>query len=164
MNDKHILDLIENTTFNSLSESELNTIRLHTAECSSCQKAFAAASISSLLLKERTAEVFEPSPFFHTRVLAHLRERQAANETWAWHRIWRATAALASSMVATVAALAVLTFVIPDGPLSPDFAETSARNAYSAEEVILNPGDFDEQASDGSVLTTLYDAAEDGTK
>ena len=84
--------------------------------------------------------MFEPSPFFHRRVLAHLRERQAANETWAWHCI-RATAALASSMVATVAALAVLTFVIPDGQLSSDFAETSARNAFSAEEVILNPAD-----------------------
>lgn len=164
MNDKHILDLIENTTFNTLSENELKTIQLHTAECSSCLKAFAAAKISSLMLKERTAEVFEPSPFFHTRVLAHLRERQAANEKWAWHRIWRTTAALASSMVATVVTLAVLTFVIPDGQLSSDFAETSARNAFSAEEVILNPGDFDEPASDGSVLTTLEDAAEDGAK
>ena len=117
------------------------------------------------MLKERVAEVLEPSPFFHTRVLAQLRERQAANDKWAWSRIWRATGALASSMVATVAALAVLTFVIPESQVSYDLETSSARNSYSAEEVILNPGDlFDELASDGSVLTTLDDAAGDGAK
>ena len=98
-----------------------------------------------------------------TRVMAHLRERQAANERWSWTRIWQATGALASSMVATVVALAILTFMIPESPTTAELLEgTTARNAYSAEEVILNPGDpFDEQVTDGFVLTTIYDAAED---
>jgi hypothetical protein len=68
-------------------------------------------------------------------------------------------------MVATVAALAVLTFFVPASPTTGELLEgTTARNAYSAEEVILNPSDLDEQSSDGSVLTTLYDAAEDTAK
>lgn len=164
MKDKHIINLIEGTAFGSLSESDLITIRAHAADCSPCQRAFEAAQVSALMLKERVAEAFEPSPFFHTRVLATLRERQTANETWAWSRIWRETGALASSMVATVAALAVLTFVVPDTQLTDAFVETtSARNAYSAEEVILNPGEPDE-ASDGYVLGTLYDGAEDTVK
>src|SRR6185503_17168030 len=130
-----------------------------------CEKAFTAAHLSSLLLHERTVETFEPSPFFQTRVMAHLRERQAANEAWSWKGIWRATGALASSMVATVAALAVLTFVIPASPTTGELLQgTTASNAYSAEEVILNPSDLDEQSSDGFVLTTLYDAAEDTAK
>ena len=163
MKDKHIINLIVNTVFASLSEADLETIRTHAAECESCERAFAAARLSFLLLKGRSVETFEPSPFFQTRVMAHLRERQAANEGWSWTRIWRATGALASSMVATVAALAILTFMIPESPTTADLLEgTTARNAYSAEEVILNPGDlFDEQVSDGFVLTTIYDAAED---
>lgn len=165
MKDEHIISLIDNSSFGSISESDLETIRVHVAECDSCESAFAAARLAFVMLQERATETVEPTPFFQTRVLAQLRERQAAN-TWSWSRIWRATGALASSMIATVAALAVLTFVIPESPSTADVLESaSARNAYSAEEVILNPDDLlDEQASDGFVLTTLYDAAEDTVK
>lgn len=162
MKDKHIVDLIESTPFGNLSERDLTTIRAHVADCADCSRAFKAAQVSAVMLKERVAETFEPLPFFHTRVLANLRERQAANEPWGWSRIWRASGALASSMLATVAALAVLTFVIPESQPGYDLETTSARNAYSAEEVILNQGELaDEQVSDGYVLTTLYDSAED---
>lgn len=164
MKDQHIISLIENTSFGSVSESDLETIKAHTAECDSCESAFTAARLASVMLRERTAETFEPSPFFQTRVMAHLRERQAANDTWAWSRIWRAAGALASSMVATVVALAVLTFVVPDTSTTAEFAEASARNVYSAEEVILNSGDALDEVSDAHVLTTLYDAAEDTVK
>lgn len=165
MKDNHIISLLENTSFGSISESDLETIRTHAVECNSCASAFAAARLAFVMLQERARETVEPSPFFQTRVMAHLRERQAAS-AWSWDKIWRAAGALASSMLATVAALAVLTFVIPESPSTADLLEgTSARNAYSAEEVILNPGDLlDEQASDGLVLTTLYDAAEDTVK
>ena len=163
MQDKHIINLIENNSFGSISESDLETIRVHAAECNSCDSAFTAARLAFVMLQERATETVEPSPFFQTRVMAHLRERQA--NTWSWSRIWRATGALASSMVATVAALAVLTFVIPESSTTAEFLEgASARNAYSAEEVILNPGDLQEEISDGLVLTTLYDAAEDTVK
>lgn len=164
MKDQHIISLIENTCFGSISEPDLQTIKAHTAECDSCESAFAAARLASVMLRERTAKTFEPSPFFQTRVMAHLRERQAANETWAWSRIWRSTGALASSMVATVVALAVLTFVVPDSSTNVELVDVSARNAYSVEEVILNPGDSLEEVSDGLILTTLYDAAEDTVK
>lgn len=166
MRDKHIIGLIEDSSVDSISDGDLETIRSHVAECESCASAFAAARVASLMLKERTAETFEPSPFFQTRVLAQLRERQGANETWNWSRIWRAAGALTSSMAATVAALAVLTFVIPEAPSVSELGEAaSARNIYSVEEVILNPSDLtDEQVSDGYVLTTLYDVAEDTVK
>lgn len=163
MKDQHIISLIENTSFGSISESDLETIKAHAAECNSCESAFAAARLAAVMLRERTAETFEPSPFFQTRVMAHLRERQAANDTWAWSRIWRAAGALASSMVATVVALAVLTFVVPDSSTG-ELVEASARNAYSVEEVILNPGESLDEVSDSHILTTLYDAAEDTVK
>ncbi len=160
MKDKHIINLLESAPLAELSESDLSEVRAHADECAGCRQAFEASQIAALLLKERVAEVFEPSPFFHTRVMATLRERQATNEQWAWSRMWRAAGALASSMAATVAALAVLTFVMP-GQITTVTPETTALNLYSAEEVILNHGESDDQVSDGQVLTTLYGTEED---
>jgi anti-sigma-K factor RskA len=158
MKDKHIINLLESAPLAELSELDLFEVRAHADECAGCYQAFEASQIAVLLLKERTAETFEPSPFFHTRVMATLRERQTANE-WAWSRMWRSAGALASSMVATVAALAVLTFVIPSQTtVAP---ETTALNVYSAEEVILDRSESDDQISDVQVLTALYGADED---
>src|SRR6267378_2706851 len=115
MKSEHIINLIESTPLTDLKESDLEIVRVHVGICASCNQAFQAARISALLLKAHAAQTFEPTPFFRTRVLAALRERQ--NEQWSWSRMWPATGALASSMVATVAAIAVLTFAIP-GPQS----------------------------------------------
>ena len=160
MKDKHIINILENAPLSELSESDLSEVRAHADECAGCRQVFEAAQIATLLLKERAAETFEPSPFFQTRVMATLRERRTANDQWAWSRMWRSAGALASSMVATVAVLAVLTFVIPSQvtTLTP---ETTALNADSAEEVILNQSELDDQVSDGQVLTTLYEAEDD---
>lgn len=171
MKEEHIISLLEAVSLASLSENDLTAIRAHTSDCSDCQRAFEAAQISALLLKERAAEVFEPSPFFHTRVLATLRERQAANESGALGRMWRAAGALASSMVATVAALAVLTFVIPGSQTSLSPQELSSLpNGYSAEEVLLYPSDTTatqvptNQVSDGEVLTAIYGGEEEAVR
>jgi anti-sigma-K factor RskA len=164
MSKNHIISLIEGASLASLSESDLTAIRAHTNDCLDCRRAFEAAQISMLLLKERHAETFEPSPFFHTRVLATLRERQTAGEQWGWSKVWRAAGALGSSMVATVAALAVLTFVIPGSQtVSPSQEMTSALNAYSAEEVLLGEG-FNDQVSEDQILTTLYGAEDEAVR
>jgi hypothetical protein len=168
MRDEHIITLIENAPFASLSENELTAIRAHTDHCADCLRAFQVAQISSLLLKERAAEVFEPSPFFPTRVMANLREHQAGSWTnsWTLGRMWRAAGALASTMVATVVALAVLTFVIPasqvtSGPQQVSFLSDS----YSAEEVLLNQSDqLDEPLSDAQILNTIYDGEEEAVR
>ena len=159
MRDEHIISLIENTSLASLSENDLTVIRAHTKDCSNCFQAFQAAQVSLRLLKEhaavQAASDFGPSPFFHTRVLATLRERQAVNDSWAFGRLWRAAGALASSMVATVATLAFLTFVIPDAQVA-----TISQAGPSAEEVILDQAQS-EEVSDGQVLTTIYGGDEE---
>lgn len=166
MSNNHIISLIENAPLASLSESDLTAIRAHTRECIDCLQAFEAAQVSMFLLRERAAETFEPSPFFHTRVLATLRERQTEGGQWAWSRVWRAAGALASSMVATVAALAVLTFVIPGTQtVSGPQEMTSALNAYSAEELFLDQGEaLNEQVSEDQILTTLYGAEDEAAR
>ena len=155
MRDDHIINLIENTSLASLSENDLTAIRAHTDHCSDCRQAFQAAQVSALLLKERALAEFEPSPFFQTRVMATWRERQAASE-WGWSRMWRAAGALASSMVATVAALAVLTFAIPATQVVSGTQASAAPHGYSAEELILDQTAQLEDESDGQLLTTIY--------
>jgi len=153
MRDEHIISLIDNTPLASLSENDLNTIRAHTKDCSGCFEAFQAAQVSRILLAERAAVEFEPSPFFYTRVLATLRERQAANDSWAFARLWRTAGALASSMAATVAMLAFLTFVIPDNQVA---SGSQVSSGYSAEEVILDQTPQPDEASENQLLNTIY--------
>lgn len=163
MKDEHIMSMIEGAPLSSLSESEMAKIRAHTARCPPCLRAVEAAQISALLLREREAVTFEPSPFFQTRVLATLRERQEAHESFSFKRLWKATGALVSSMAATVAALAVLTIFAP-GTQPPTGSQeiASAFNSYSAEEVIFAQDELPEnQMSYEQVLTTLYEVDED---
>jgi len=158
MKENHIIDLLEQQSLASLNETERALIADHTASCASCARAYAATQVASALLSERASEVIEPSPFFQTRVLAALRERQ--NEAPAFKRLWQAVGALVSSMTGIVALLAVFSFVVP-GTQTAATAQASEARGYTAEEVILNQNDLqDEQASDAQVLTTLY-AADD---
>ena len=163
MRDEHIISIIESAPLASLSESDLANVRAHTGRCPECRRAYEAAQISALLIKERVAETIEPSPFFQTRVLAMLRERQQSNETWALKRLWKTTGALVSSMAATVVALAILTFLGPASQTEAVPQETaSAFNSYSAEEVIFDQGELpDEQIPYGQVMTTLYESDEE---
>jgi len=160
----HIISLIENAPLASLSPSDLTAIRKHTDDCVDCRQAFEAAQISMLLLRERAAEIFEPSPFFHTRVLATLRARQTAGGQWAWSRVWGAAGALASSMVLTVAALAALSF-IPGGQAISGSPDMTSLNSYSAEEVLLDQSEaLNGQVSEAQILTTLYGAEDEAAR
>lgn len=166
MKDKHITEILESTPLALLSETELAQVRSHAAECHACGLAFEAAQLSDALLRERAAEVFEPTPFFQTRVLAALRERRAAEETNVFERIWKTTGALVASMAATVAALAVLTFVVPGfQPAETSTEYVSASSTYSADELILNGSDVtNDRLTDEQVLTTLYESEEGAGK
>jgi hypothetical protein len=161
MKDEHIISLIENAPFASLSESDLTAIGNHTDHCSDCRHAFQAAQVSALLLKEHAVAAFEPPPFFHTRVMATLREREAVS-SWSWSRLWRSAGALASSMVATVAALAVLTLAIPGTQVAG--TQAGYANGYSVEEVIFDQTSQLEEESDGQLLTTIYGGEEDASR
>lgn len=157
MKDNHIIDLLEKAPFASLTESEHREIRAHSVDCDGCARAYKAAVVASSLLKEGAGEVFEPSPFFQTRVMAAIREQQSEPRGFA--KVWRAAGALVSSMTATVALLAVLSFMVP---ATQSTADAAALDGYSAEEVILDHTEIaQEQVSDAELLSTLYPADED---
>ena len=160
MKNEHVISILESKPFMELDQNELAEIRSHVAVCDSCRKAFAGAQVSTALLQERAREVCEPPPFFQTRVLAVLRERQGANEKWAWSRLWRTAGGLASSMVATVATLAILTFVIPGTQTADSQNSAPVVNAYTAEAVVFD----DDQVLNSDVFATLYDAGDEVVK
>ena len=163
MRDGHVIEILESGPFDRLTEAELNEVRSHSDACAGCRRAYEAARVSSLLLRERAAQEFEPPPFFQTRVLAALRERQA-EQVWALPRLWKAAGALFASMIATVAALGALTFLAP-GPAEPEAPadEVAAEEVYSVEESILaqGGGGADEEMTYDQVLAAVY-VSEDG--
>jgi predicted anti-sigma-YlaC factor YlaD len=159
MRDEHIKRLLDEAPLSSLGRAELAAVRAHAETCGDCRRAFDAALASSLMLKARAAEAFEPSPFFQTRVLAALRERRAAEEErWTLARLWKSAGLLVSSMAATVAALAVFTFVAPSETTAGQ--EVATGGTYSAESVIFDEGG-DEQMTYDQVLTSLYESEEE---
>lgn len=162
MNDSHITELLDNTPLASLSEVELQTIRAHAADCLDCARSFEAAKLSTMLLKERTSEAAQSAlnanPFFQTRVLAAWREHQSTVGAWSLRRLWNTTGALVASMAATTAALAVLTFAAPSEPTTQVQA---AVVPYSAESVVFDQEQDDNQMTNDQIIGTVYDAEED---
>ena len=157
MKDKHIIDILDNTSIASLSESELSEVQAHARECVSCREAYEAARISATVLQSRAQAKIEPSPFFQTRVMAAWREQQAVESVPAMLRLWRSARALVSSMAVTTAALAALTFILPaqTAPLTDQTA-----SMMSAESVIMGQGS-DDQVTYDQVLSTIYEDDDD---
>jgi len=159
----HIIDILDNRRFAELTESELGTVRAHTAHCTECADAFAAARVSSLLLRERVSVAAEnaanANPFFQTRVLAAWREQQAVG-VWGFRRLWNATGAIVASMAATTAALAVLMFVAPATNTTDQ--QTASLAPYSAESVVLGQDRDDNQLTNDQVISAIYDDDDEG--
>lgn len=153
MKNKHITEILDNASIATLSESELNEIRVHALECMSCREAFEAARLSAMVIKSRVEATIEPSPFFQTRVMAALREQQAVESVPAMLRLWRSAKALVSTMAVTTAALAVVSFIQPS-QTTPASDQTAS--AYSAYSVIMDQ-DADDQMSYEQVLSTIYE-------
>jgi hypothetical protein len=156
MKETHIIDILDNSPLASLTETELLKVRSHAESCVACRRAYEAAQLSTLLIKERAAESIEPSPFFQTRVLAALREQQAGNSVFVLSRLWKSAGALVSSMALTTAALAALSFLAPSAGTGRSQETTAALIPYSAETVVLNQDQSDDQMTDEQVLSAIY--------
>ena len=151
MNEKHITELLDNASIATLSEFELKEVRIHVKTCVSCHKAYEAARLSALVVTSRAQTTIEPSPFFHTRVMAALREQQAVDSVPAMFRLWKSARALVSSMAVTTAALAVLSFVLPEQTVADDQTVSSA---YTVESVMMDQGS--DELSYEQVLSAIY--------
>jgi hypothetical protein len=158
MKDKHIIEILDNASIATLSESELNEVRTHALECMSCRSAYEAARLSAVVLKHRAQVTIEPSPFFQTRVMAAWREQQSAESVPAVFTLWRSARALVSSMALATVVLGALSFVLPGSAVALDDQTTAS--VYSAESVIMGQG-ADDQMSYEQVLSTIYEDDDD---
>ena len=154
MNNSHIIDIIDNAPLAELTEAQLASLRNHVETCSSCAKSYHAAALTSQIMHARVAVEVEPSPFFATTVLARIREQQPDNVP-VMLRLWRSASYLVSSMAIATAALAVVSFVLPEPTIG---SSEPAATAYSVESVIL--GDEDELSYE-QVLSTIYPEVEE---
>ena len=164
MNDNHITDILDNAPLATLSETDLQTVRAHVSTCAECERAFAAAQLSSLLLKERTSEAAEntlnANPFFQTRILAAWREQQTSAGAWSLRRLWNATGALVASMAATTAVLAVLAFAAPSADSTTQMQ--AAVVPSSAETVVLEQDQDNNQLTNDQVISAIYADDDEG--
>jgi hypothetical protein len=149
--DKHITEILDNASTSALSEIELNEVRAHALECGSCRSAYESARLSAVVMKSRAQVTIEPSPFFHTRVMAAIREQREAESVPALLRLWKSAKVLVSSMALTTVALGALSFILPAVT-----ADDQTASAYSAESVIMGQN-ADDQMTYEQVLSTIYE-------
>lgn len=156
MKDRHIIEVIDSVALASLSPVELDEVKGHTRDCASCRTAFEAAQLSAVVMRQRAQVKIDPSPFFHTKVMAALREQQAVDRQPALARLWKSASALVSSMAVATILLGAMTFVFPD-PATALNEQTASLDA--AESVIFDQGD--EQLTYEQVLATIYDGEDE---
>jgi hypothetical protein len=152
MKEEHILDILDKQRFDELSRAEKDVIESHAAECSNCSVAYKSAQISSVLLKTSVLQNFEPSPFFHTRVLANLREKEIVKTPFfALSRLWRASGSLVAIMITTILVLIATTIFAPNGSVS-------AGETDSAEIVIIDGKPPTREITNEQFLQMIYGA------
>ncbi len=138
MRNEHILDMLDEKAFDEISADEKTSIEKHTAQCSACLKAYQSAKITSVLLKTSVTQNFEPSPFFQTRLMANLREKQAkVSPLFVFARMWKASGTLVAMMITTIFVLIGLTVFAPNYN-QVSGATISASDNDSADIVILD--------------------------
>ena len=154
MKSKHITKILNETAFKDLSRAEITEINAHAENCAGCRRAFQAARMSSALLENRAAEVFEPSPFFETRVLAALREKQlVAKPIAAFWRWWKASSVVVFPILLVVITLMALTIFAPQQQLHA----TAASDDFSTEQIIFQGNDFNQTLTTTQAMQIIYE-------
>ena len=164
MSNHHILQLLEERSLPELSAEELNRIAAHTEVCQECSSAYEAAQIAFALLQERAAITVEPPPFFQTRVMAAIRERNQSGDVWGFTRMWQAARTLLGAMAALVVLLTTLTLYSGSNSFSTSPESSLSYNADASELAIYGLDGFDEQdITNSQVLSDIYSLEAEGS-
>jgi hypothetical protein len=163
MPDNHIVKMLDEKPFSSLGDGDITSAESHIATCNQCKSAYDAARVAASLIQARTSEIVDASPFFKTRVMAAIRERQLIPEEPALVRMWRAAGALISTLALVLVTLAGMTIFSQSTDSQSQMPVVAAsQNLYSPEYVVLERGDLDDdELVNDQVIGTVYDA-EDG--
>jgi len=163
MPDSHIIKILDEEPFSSLSDGDIASAESHIAMCQQCKSAYDAARVAASLIQARTSETVDASPFFKTRVMAAIRERQLTAEEPALVRMWRAAGALISTLALLLVTLTGMTIFSQSHEFQSQTPVVAAsQNLYSPEYVVLERGDLDDdELANDQVIGTVYDV-EDG--
>lgn len=158
MRDKHIINLIEERPLKDLNATEIAQINEHTAHCAECRMSFEAAIVSSRLLRERAATVVEPPPFFQTRVLSAIRERNLSQDPFGFRKMWWSARILVTSMAAVALTLTALSLSFNyERPPSGDLVAASG----SGIDLVFEE-DVPDNLTYDQALMNLYDQEAEG--
>jgi hypothetical protein len=156
MRENHIINLLEERPLGSLSASELDIVKAHTAGCSNCLRAYEAAQASLLLLQERASAIVEPPPFFQTKVMAAIRKQNLAPKQLEFLKMWQTARPLVASMGALVVMLLALTFLTDSSQPQTEPSNLSSINDDSPEWVVVDRDEADDEVTYGQALTIIY--------
>jgi len=157
MRENHIINLLEERTLGSLSASELEIVKAHTAGCSNCLRAYEAAQASLLMLQERTSVIVEPTPFFQTKVMAAIREQNLAPKRLEYLKMWQAARPLVASMGVLIVMLLSLTFFTDGSQPQTEPSNLASINDDSPEWVIVDRDEAYDEVTFSQALTIIYD-------
>lgn len=159
MRDEHIIDLLDATPVTRLGDDERSRVEAHARECAACARAWDAARVAASLVEARARETVEPSPFFRTRVMAAVRERNAAAEENGLARMWRAARTVVLGMAASVALLAGAAVVLPPAPPPQPYTAVVDGTPYSADLNLIEQADSTpSDLSDDQLVAILYES------
>jgi predicted anti-sigma-YlaC factor YlaD len=151
----HIKALLDGAPFSELSRHDLKIIEDHVESCEECRDAHTASRLSQLMLNQRVSEEIEPTPFFHTRVMAAIREKEK-KQTNIFALLWRSAGPVFSALLVIVAVLAGLSFYPAD---SNELADVNtAMEIYTTDAVFSAPAIADNDMPYDQVLTVLYES------
>ncbi len=152
MNEQHIIENLDARPWAEFSEGEISRMQVHSAECADCEIAFRAAQRSAAILKFEAGRISQPSPFFHAKVAAALKEKRGnlrpVLDLW---KIWQASGALVSIMVAMVA---VLFFA---GAVAPNASGNVVPTSDTAEAVIFEQDNTLKDITNEQVFQEIYE-------
>ena len=157
MRENHIINLLEERPLGSLSASELEIVKAHTAGCSNCLRAYEAAQASLLMLQERTSVIVEPTPFFQTKVMAAIREQNLAPKRLEFLKMWQLVRPLVASMGALIIMLLALTFLTDSSRPQTEPSNLASINDDSPEWVIVDRDEAYDEVTFSQALTIIYD-------
>lgn len=169
MKDEHIIDLLDGKAFAELSGDEREAIKTHSARCAGCEKAYAAARISSALLATRAetlaAAAPSPSPFFEAKVMNAIRARQQnlKRPIAAFRRWWQASFAPVCAMLLVVASLITLSLLAPPAGADEEAQAAAPNNLYTTDAVILNQRSSREMTNE-QVFRVIYNPRYEANK
>ena len=151
MKNEHILDILDEKSFDEFDEAEKVLIKNHTSKCPSCRQSFEAAKLASNLLKINVTQNFEPSPYFIKRVLANLPDKpKSVSSLWAFAKVWKAAGTMVGIMIVTVLVLAALTV------FAPKSENVATADNDSADMVILERRSTTKDLNNEQVFQIMY--------